>query len=365
MQSLGEKVRREREARNTTIEEISAATGIDRGYLEALEKNEFQALPGPAFGKLYIRAYAETLGFDPRSLLEAYDREQRAGAPPSETASPGAIQQRPVEAEIARWRETMVSRRSRSRPGAPTIEDGEASAGEATEAVQEIEEKMEKRVEATRPERPESSPEIAAEIEGPSSATSARRPHRRIVPALAIVGLSLGAAAIYVLMQRTANETAGPVSSVEPTHTIPRADPLPPPPKEEPPATRPAERPAPPPVKTAPAAEISSHLSVAEFGVGRRIVDRRLEDQDERFAKGEVVSFSTRVVGGKRGEFIRHVWLHEGRVKQSIRLRLGGADWRTHSNRTVGETGEWAAEARDDRGRVLARATFTSAPANQ
>jgi transcriptional regulator with XRE-family HTH domain len=60
MQSFGERLRQERETRNTTIEEISAATGIHRGFLEALEKNEFESLPGSAFGKFYLRAYAET-----------------------------------------------------------------------------------------------------------------------------------------------------------------------------------------------------------------------------------------------------------------------------------------------------------------
>ena len=75
MPSFGEKLRRERENRNTTIEEISGATGIGLSYLEALEHNEFEALPGRAFGKLYIRAYAKVLEFDPGPLLSDYDRE--------------------------------------------------------------------------------------------------------------------------------------------------------------------------------------------------------------------------------------------------------------------------------------------------
>jgi hypothetical protein len=103
-------------------------------------------------------------------------------------------------------------------------------------------------------------------------------------------------------------------------------------------------------------------LTVSDFGVGRRIANLRLEGEDDRFAPGARVCFSTRVLGGQRGDLIRHVWLYEGRVEQSIPLRLGGPDWRTHSNKTLGHAGSWTAEARDDRGHVLARATFTCAP---
>jgi hypothetical protein len=69
------------------------------------------------------------------------------------------------------------------------------------------------------------------------------------------------------------------------------------------------------------------------------------------------------VLGGTPGEPIRHVWLYEGSVQQSIELELGGPDWRTQSKKTLGKTGQWAVEARDREGGVLARATFTCVPA--
>jgi hypothetical protein len=79
----------------------------------------------------------------------------------------------------------------------------------------------------------------------------------------------------------------------------------------------------------------------------------------DTFAKGDVAYFSTRVLGGGRGERVRHVWLFEGRVQQTIQLRLGGPSWHTYSSKTLGNAGQWAVEARDQAGRVLARATFT------
>ena len=100
------------------------------------------------------------------------------------------------------------------------------------------------------------------------------------------------------------------------------------------------------------------HLTVPESGVGRRLVRHQLEGQDDRFAAGTVVWFQTRVLGGQRGESIRHVWMHEGRAVQSISLRLGAADWRTQSSKMLRDTGRWAVEARDGEGRVLGRADF-------
>ena len=77
MHDFGQKLRHERESRNMPLADISRASRIGIQYLEALERNEFEALPGPrAFGKLYIRAYAEILGFDPAPLIAEYDEER-------------------------------------------------------------------------------------------------------------------------------------------------------------------------------------------------------------------------------------------------------------------------------------------------
>ena len=106
----------------------------------------------------------------------------------------------------------------------------------------------------------------------------------------------------------------------------------------------------------------AGRLSIPEFGVGRQVVNRRLEGRGDRFEEGGVAWFSTRVLGGEAGEYIRHVWLHEGKTVQSIELKLGGPHWRTHSRKTLWSLGRWTVEARDPQDRVLARATFTCIP---
>ncbi len=74
--------------------------------------------------------------------------------------------------------------------------------------------------------------------------------------------------------------------------------------------------------------------------------------------------FWTRVVGGKPGEMIRHVWKHEGHGSSWVWLNLGGEHWRTQSRKMLreGSAGRWAVEAVDGNGRVLARREFVCLP---
>jgi len=118
------------------------------------------------------------------------------------------------------------------------------------------------------------------------------------------------------------------------------------------------------PEETAPVAPepVPGKLAVTAFGVGRRIVNYRLEGEDDRFEEGELVWFATRVRGGERGDSIRHIWFRDGDRVQTVDLGLGSAHYRTRSKKTLWGVGAWAVEARDSEGRVLARAEFDCVP---
>ena len=64
MGSFGEKLRREREMRGITLEEIAEATKIGSRSLRALETEDFGQLPGGIFNKGFVRSYARYLGID-------------------------------------------------------------------------------------------------------------------------------------------------------------------------------------------------------------------------------------------------------------------------------------------------------------
>ena len=64
MSAFGENLRREREMRGVSLEEISSATKISLRLLEAIEREDFSKLPGGIFSRSFIRTYARYLGLD-------------------------------------------------------------------------------------------------------------------------------------------------------------------------------------------------------------------------------------------------------------------------------------------------------------
>ena len=72
MASLGENLRREREMRGVSLQEISAATKISVRFLQALENEQFGQIPGGVFTRSFIRAYAKYLGLDEDQVLAEY-----------------------------------------------------------------------------------------------------------------------------------------------------------------------------------------------------------------------------------------------------------------------------------------------------
>ncbi len=72
MNSFGEHLRRERETRGISLEEIMATTKISRRLLQALEDEQFELLPGGIFNKSYVRAYAKCVGMDEEQAVAEY-----------------------------------------------------------------------------------------------------------------------------------------------------------------------------------------------------------------------------------------------------------------------------------------------------
>ncbi|HLI64541.1 MAG TPA: RodZ domain-containing protein [Terriglobales bacterium] len=65
-------MRREREMRGISLEEIVASTKIGKRLLLALEEEQFDLLPGGIFNKAYVRAYAKCVGIDEDEAVAAY-----------------------------------------------------------------------------------------------------------------------------------------------------------------------------------------------------------------------------------------------------------------------------------------------------
>ena len=75
--AFGEHLKRERELRGVTLEEVAAATRISARFLEALENEQWDRLPGGAFNRGFIRSVARYLGLDEDNMVAEYALETR------------------------------------------------------------------------------------------------------------------------------------------------------------------------------------------------------------------------------------------------------------------------------------------------
>src|SRR5216684_8413409 len=82
--NFGERLKRERELREVSPNEVVVATRISLRFLEALENEDWGKLPGGIFNRGFVRSIARYLGLDEESLLAEYDLahgEQKIEAP--------------------------------------------------------------------------------------------------------------------------------------------------------------------------------------------------------------------------------------------------------------------------------------------
>jgi cytoskeletal protein RodZ len=87
MTSIGETLRSERMRRNLELEKIAGQLKIPKRFLEAIEDEKFDQLPGGVFVKSFVRQYADALGLDADEMSAEV---QRMLAPPLEAPPPGA-----------------------------------------------------------------------------------------------------------------------------------------------------------------------------------------------------------------------------------------------------------------------------------
>ncbi len=113
MASLGQWLREEREARSISLEEIASATKIVPRYLENLEDDRLDLMPGAFFVKGIIRTYARAVGLDPEEVLGRYREagllpagpehgrniipKAAAVKPPQIETAPAVVQEAPAE----------------------------------------------------------------------------------------------------------------------------------------------------------------------------------------------------------------------------------------------------------------------------
>jgi cytoskeletal protein RodZ len=81
MNELGTRLVRAREARGLTLEDAERDTRISRRYLQALEAEQFEAIPAPVYARGFLRSYSQYLGLNAQEMLDLFPRDE--DEPPS------------------------------------------------------------------------------------------------------------------------------------------------------------------------------------------------------------------------------------------------------------------------------------------
>jgi len=107
--SVGAYLKGLREARGVSLEEVARVTRLSREYLAAIEADNFAKLPGTAYLKGALRAYAGFLGISGNEVVERFTRDQERPAEkgPSQTRAAGGGL-RPAPGFRGRWLVPLV-----------------------------------------------------------------------------------------------------------------------------------------------------------------------------------------------------------------------------------------------------------------
>jgi len=126
-ESIGQQLKKARQTRNLTIEQVTQATHIRAHFIEAMEDDDFDALPSPVQARGFLRLYAETLGLSLEELIANQSAESPEPVSPqvemtlapaeTEKAAAGA-ELEPVEEEPA---EVKAAPESEARATAPEM----------------------------------------------------------------------------------------------------------------------------------------------------------------------------------------------------------------------------------------------------
>jgi cytoskeletal protein RodZ len=122
MPTLGEELRRRREERGISLNDISESTRIGTRFLKAIETDNFSILPGGIFTRSFIRAFAKEVGMNEDEAIGLY--QQQTGSPPAQAQQPPtetrAPKTTPIEPPLRRS-ESITYRQSTTRTSWPTI----------------------------------------------------------------------------------------------------------------------------------------------------------------------------------------------------------------------------------------------------
>ena len=78
MEPVGQYLRRAREKRRMSVEEISRSTRLPMDSVSRIETDRFDELPGEVFVRGFLKSYAKAVGLSPDDVLARYTASRRS-----------------------------------------------------------------------------------------------------------------------------------------------------------------------------------------------------------------------------------------------------------------------------------------------
>ncbi|HWP96184.1 MAG TPA: RodZ domain-containing protein [Syntrophomonadaceae bacterium] len=92
---FGQRLRDERLKQGLSLDEIEEETKIRKYYIEALEREDFRALPPPVYASGFVKRYAVMLGLDEQDMVREF--KERAYGPEEEPEPEQIVEPLPVK----------------------------------------------------------------------------------------------------------------------------------------------------------------------------------------------------------------------------------------------------------------------------
>lgn len=111
MSDLGQLLKKARQERGITLEQLQETTKIRVRYLEAIEEENFSVLPGNFYVRAFIKSYAEAVGMDPEEVIRMYQNviPSSQSEVKVDTIRPQTrARTNPNTDRIARWASTLL-----------------------------------------------------------------------------------------------------------------------------------------------------------------------------------------------------------------------------------------------------------------
>src|SRR5262245_808518 len=83
METLGQQLKQSREEKGISLQEIAESTHISIRFLQAIENDAYDVLPGGVFNRAFVRKFARQVGFDEEQAVNLYQEQwQEQGGEP-------------------------------------------------------------------------------------------------------------------------------------------------------------------------------------------------------------------------------------------------------------------------------------------